>query len=296
MTDQIDGTAQRGPDAIGPTYTDRVADAVRRHGPLVAGLDPTPGLLEAWGLPDNVEGLRRFTDTMLTALADQVAWVKPQSAYFERHGASGVAVLEEALATLRGSHTLSLMDAKRSDIGSTLEAYAHAYLADGAPMAADAITLSPYLGYGSLAPAISIAAESSRGVFVLALTSNPEGAQLQHHGSPPVAATIVEEAARDNATRGESGPNVGVVVGATIGSAPADLGMDLAALGGWILAPGLGAQGARPEDLPVTFGDALPRVLPVVSRALAALGPDPDALRAGAREWNERLASVCSRS
>lgn len=271
------------------TFGARMVEAMGRHGPLCVGLDPHPTLLEQWGLPDTADGVRSFTDTVLEAVAGRVAAVKPQAAFYERHGAAGVHVLEDTLALLRGSGTLSVLDAKRGDIGSTMQAYAEAYLADGAPMAADALTVSPYLGYGSLRPAIDLAAGTGRGVFVLALTSNPEGAAVQHQGTPPVAARIVQAAAEDNAGADPVG-HVGLVVGATVGPEAAGLGIDLAGANGILLTPGIGAQGARPADLRAAFGGAGSRVLAPVSRALLAAGPTPRALR----EAVDRLAQQLS--
>ncbi|GMA19268.1 hypothetical protein GCM10025862_12890 [Arsenicicoccus piscis] len=158
----------------------RLAAAMAEHGPLCVGIDPHAGLLGAWGLPDSVEGLERFAATCVEAFGGQVACVKPQSAFFERFGSRGVAVLEATLAGLRDAGTLSLLDVKRGDIGSTMGAYADAYLDEASPLRADAITVSPYLGYGSLRPALDLAAATGRGVFVLTLTSNPEGAAVQH--------------------------------------------------------------------------------------------------------------------
>ncbi|HLS40741.1 MAG TPA: orotidine-5'-phosphate decarboxylase [Ornithinicoccus sp.] len=267
----------------------RAVVALERFGPLCAGLDPSPGLLRAWDLPDDVDGLRRFCGAVVEAFAGRVAAVKPQAAFFERHGSAGLAVLEEVLGDLRGAGTLTVLDAKRGDIGSTMQAYAEAYLADGAPLAADAVTLSPYLGYGSLRPALDLARSSGRGVFVLTLTSNPEGAEVQHAGSPPVAAAIAAAAATDNAGAVPAGP-VGLVVGATVGAAAAEVGIDLAAVNGILLAPGVGAQGARPEDLGRVFGAAAGRVLAPVSRALLEHGPDVAALRGAAEGLTERLA------
>ena len=83
-------------------------------------------------------------------------------------------------ATPREVGTLCIVDAKRGDIGSTMAGYAEAFLSDQSPLAGDAVTLSPYLGVGSLTPALELAKATGRGVFVLALTSNPEGASVQH--------------------------------------------------------------------------------------------------------------------
>ena len=126
---------------------------------------------------------------MVEELAGTAAALKPQSAFFERHGAAGIAALEEVLAACRDAGVLSILDVKRGDIGSTMTAYAEAYLRPGAPLEADAITASPYLGVGSLTPAIDLALTHGKGVFVLALTSNPEGATLQHARPGPSAPT-----------------------------------------------------------------------------------------------------------
>ena len=260
-------------------FAARALAAMGRHGPLCVGLDPHPGLLDRWGLPDTPEGLERFSRAVVEAVAGRVAAVKPQAAFFERHGSRGVAVLETVLADLAGSGTLSVLDAKRGDIGSTMQAYAEAYLTDGAPLAADALTVSPYLGYGSLAPAVDLARATGRGLFVLALTSNPDGPQVQHAGSPPVAVQVARAAAADNAGCHPLGP-VGLVVGATVGEAPRRLGLDLEGLRGLLLAPGLGAQGAGPADLRAVFGGAVGRVLVPVSRGVLAAGPGTARLRA----------------
>jgi orotidine-5'-phosphate decarboxylase len=209
--------------------------------------------------------------------------VKPQSAFFEVFGSRGVAVLERAVDAFTEAGTIVILDAKRGDIGSTMEAYAEAFLGKDAPSPPDALTVSPYLGYGSLRPAIDLAGDTGRGVFVLALTSNPEGPSVQHaeRDGVSVARAIVEGAAADNAeaaARGSMG-HVGLVVGATIGTALEDLGIDLAASAAPILAPGLGAQGATPADLARTFGAALPHVLANSSRAILSAGPSVSALR-----------------
>jgi len=179
-----------------------MAAAVAEHGPLCVGIDPHPGLLASWGLSQDAAGLERFALTCVEAFGGHVALVKPQAAFFEAHGSRGVAVLERVVADLRGSGTLVLVDAKRGDIGSTMAAYAAAYLTEGSPLAGDAVTASPYLGFGSLDPALEAAAASGRGIFVLALTSNPEGASVQravNADGRSVAQSIVDAAARSPA-------------------------------------------------------------------------------------------------
>ena len=256
------------------SFGSRLGRAMADRGPLCVGIDPHPALLASWGLNDDVAGLRRFSLTALEAVASLAAAVKPQVALYERHGSAGMAVLEEVLATARDEGVLTIADAKRGDIGSTMAAYADAWLRDGSALAADSVTLSPYLGFESLRPALDLAAEHGRGVFVLALTSNPEGASVQHvGGSDSVARRIVQAAAAENERY--SGPlgSVGLVVGATVGTALADLQLDLGTVRGPILAPGLGAQGATPADLRKTFGAAYPQVLGTSSRDILKAGP-----------------------
>jgi orotidine-5'-phosphate decarboxylase len=275
-------------------FGDRLRAAMDRHGPFCPGIDPHPALLADWGLPDDVDGLERFAMACVEAFGGAVACVKPQAAFFERFGSRGVAVLERTLEGLRGAGTLSLLDAKRGDIGTTMAGYAQAYLSDDSPLRADAVTVSPYLGYGSLRPALDLAAATGRGVFVLTLTSNPEGPSVQHAvlDGRTVAASVVDGVAGDNAgarARGGLG-SVGMVVGATVGAAVHELGLDLVAAAGPVLAPGLGAQGGTPAGLRSTFGDALPQVLGTSSREVLAAGPDTGALRAAARRVAEELA------
>ncbi|MCS0639702.1 orotidine-5'-phosphate decarboxylase [Streptomyces sp. LP05-1] len=264
------------------------------RGPLCVGIDPHAALLAAWGLDDDVRGLETFTRTVVEALADRVAVVKPQSAFFERFGSRGIAVLETAVAELRRAGALVVMDAKRGDVGSTMAAYAETYLRPDAPLFSDALTVSPYLGYGSLAPAAELARESGTGLFVLALTSNPEGAEVQRavrEDGRSVGATMLARLAAENARELAAGAplgSFGAVVGATLG----DLSSFDLAVGGPLLAPGIGAQGATPADLPAVFGAAVRNVVPNVSRAVLRHGPDPAALRAAAERYAEEVRAA----
>lgn len=270
------------------SFGGRLVDAVDRFGPLCAGIDPHPGLIAEWGLTDDADGLARFCAAAVEALAGRVAVVKPQAAFFERHGSRGIAVLERTLADLAGTGTLSLLDVKRGDIGSTMDGYADAYLGVGAAVAADAITVSPYLGFGSLEPAFRAAEEADRGVFVLARTSNPEGGsvQLASADGRTVAQAMVDGAAGRNTGAAPLG-GVGVVVGATH-----DHGLQLGALNGAVLAPGLGAQGATPRDVAERFAGLSGLVLPAASRSILKAGPGVAALRSAAEAQRDELAAA----
>jgi len=263
----------------------RLADAVSRRGPLCLGIDPHPELVRAWGLETDADGLARFCDLCVTAFAD-FAVVKPQVAFFEAYGARGYAVLERTIVGLQSAGVLVLADAKRGDIGSTMAAYADAWAGDS-PLAADAVTASPYLGFGSLQPLLDTAAARGRGVFVLAATSNPEGATVQRAdtGGRTVAQSIVDAAAAVNRETLPDPGSVGVVVGATVSDPP-----DVSALGGPVLVPGVGVQGGRPEALG-GLGGALPgQLLPAVSREVLRAGPDVAALRAAADKLRDAVA------
>jgi orotidine-5'-phosphate decarboxylase len=267
----------------------RLADAVARCGPLCLGIDPHPELLRSWGLSADADGLRRFSDICVTAFAE-FAVVKPQVAFFEAYGAAGYAVLEHTIGALREAGVLVLADAKRGDIGSTMAAYARAWAGDS-PLAVDAVTASPYLGFGSLQPLVETALAHGRGVFVLAATSNPEGAAVQRAdaGGRSVAQSIVDEAAAVNRSHLPERGAVGVVVGATLSDPP-----DVSALNGPVLTPGVGAQGGRPDALR-GFGGAAPgQLLPAVSREVLRAGPDVSALRAAAARMRDAVAYLAS--
>jgi orotidine-5'-phosphate decarboxylase len=261
------------------SYPRRLLQRTVERGRLCVGIDPHPGLLRAWGLSTDANGLERFARTLVESVGAAVAVFKPQSAFFEAYGSAGIAVLERVLIDLRDVGALSLLDVKRGDIGSTMDAYAAAYLSDDAPLAADAITVSPYLGFGSLDSAIELAASTGRGVYVLALTSNPEGPQVQHARTADgrmVGQAILDEVAARNTRSTEAAPgHVGVVVGGTIGRT----GADFSHVNGSILVPGIGAQGATAQDLDDVFGVAKELVLPSSSREILRAGPHPEALR-----------------
>ena len=263
----------------------RLVEAKSHRGPLCLGIDPHPELLRAWDLPATADGLAAFCDTCVAAFAD-FAVVKPQVAFFEAYGAAGYAVLERTIAALREAGVLVLADAKRGDIGSTMAAYAAAWAGDS-PLAADAVTASPYLGFGSLRPLLEAAMANNRGVFVLAATSNPEGSTVQRADADgrTVAQMIVDRVAAANETMQPEPGSFGVVVGATVLEAP-----DLSALGGPVLVPGVGAQGGRPEALGGLGGATPGQLLPAVAREVLRAGPGVPELRAAAERMLDAVA------
>ena len=287
--------------ADSPGFGARLAKTIAARGPLCVGIDPHPDLMQAWGLPVTADGLARFCEICVQAYAG-FGVVKPQVAFFEAYGAAGFAVLERTIAALQSDGVLVLADAKRGDIGSTMAAYAQAWVGEG-PLAADAVTASPYLGFGSLDPLLEVAAAHGRGVFVLAATSNPEGAGVQRAvmGGRTVAQSVVDAAGAANraaagaANRAAAGAanhaagqgfgSVGVVVGGTLDQVP-----DLSALDGPVLVPGVGAQGGRPEALAGLGGARAGQLLPAVSREILRAGPGPDAVRAAAERFRDAVA------
>lgn len=255
------------------------------RGPVCVGIDPAPDLLGQWGLADDAAGLREFAYRAVDGLAPSAAVVKPQSAFFERHGSAGIAVLEQLITRARAAGSLVLVDAKRGDIGSTMQGYADAYLDPSSPLGCDALTINPYLGFGSLEPAISSAATHAVGVFVVTRTSNPEGHQVQlaRHDGRTVCAQLLGAIATLNAGTRPMGSVGAVVAGNLPAPSPGMLGDDptegMLAINGPLLAPGFGAQGGSVADLARTFAANVRLVLPSTSRAVLRSGPDPAALR-----------------
>lgn len=276
-------------------YLARLRGVIAQHGPLCVGIDPHPHLLQAWGLPEDASGLERFGRTVVEALAGTVGIFKPQSAFFEPFGSAGVAVLERVLADIAQAGAISILDVKRGDIGTSMQGYARAHLVPGAPLASDAITLSPYLGLGSLRPAIDLARQHGRGLYVLARTSNPEGDPVQLATGPDgttVAQQIVDGAQAENSrpatpAAGHNGPDDGGhagIVGLVVGGTRDAAGVDLREFTGSVLIPGIGAQGGTISALTTAFDAPKAVLVPSASRQVLAAGPDIEGLRHAATE------------
>lgn len=275
------------------SFGERLQRTFAASGNLCVGIDPHSSLLDQWGLPASAAGVRDFGLRVVEAAAGRAGIVKPQVAFFEAYGSAGLSALEDVLAAARAAGILVIADAKRGDIGSTMDGYASAWLRTGSPLQVDTITVSPYLGIESLSATRAIADDNDAGLIVLAATSNPEGAATQSaitSSGSTVAATIVETVRNWNA--GESLGSTGVVIGATVDLA--SVGIDPASLIGIpILAPGFGHQGAKLTDVRRLFGDASGGVMLSASRSILSAGPSgvADEIERHAAEAAKALSS-----
>jgi orotidine-5'-phosphate decarboxylase len=266
------------------SFADRFAVTRTARGPLVWGLDPSGKLLEDWGLGDTPDGLDRFADLVLPVAADTIGLVKPQSAFYERHGWRGLRTLARLTGQARAAGLLVIADVKRGDVGSTNDAYASAYLGTDAPFAADAVTVHPYLGLAAMGAFVSRAHEAGGCVLIVTRSSNPEGRAIQAARTPGPGGRTVEEHLLQEIGQLNAGLAPGALgpAGAVVAPAPPSPELPelpLTSMNGLFLAPGIGAQGYRPDDVKRTFAACPDRVMPSASRSLLAAGPDPSRLR-----------------
>jgi orotidine-5'-phosphate decarboxylase len=198
--------------------------------------------------------------------------------FFERHGSAGFAVLERVTNRAKDAGLLVIADAKRGDIGSTMDAYLEAWLGERSHLYADTVTVSPYLGLETSTALIGPYLENGKGLTVLVATSNPEGAALQTartESGESVAADIWRKLERLNQLSSAPGDRFGsfvAVVGATIQFKQFGLELEQSGVKTPILAPGFGAQGAELRDIRLIFGDASSNVIASVSRSVLEVG------------------------
>jgi len=275
-----------------PPFADRFAAVRARYGPLVFGADPHGPLLQKWGLADDADGLDRFADIVLEGVAGAAGILKPQSAFFERHGWRGIRTLTRLIASARQAGILVILDIKRGDVGSTNDAYAQAYLGEGAPIQADAITVSPYLGLAAMGSLIDRAHQSGACLIVVTRSSNPEGRTVQAARAGSGATVEEQILAEIGAINVRLAPGSVGPAGAVIGPFPDQPPLDLAAANALFLVPGVGAQGATPADVAATFASCPDRVMPSASRSLLAAGPDANAMRDAVMRLNEEFRAV----
>lgn len=271
-------------------FAERFLELSEKRSNFCLGIDPTPQLLSAWNLPDSAEGLRRMCRIIVEAAASELAVVKPQIAYFERFGAEGIRILISLIEEFRQKSTLVLVDAKRGDIGTTIEAYAQSILGAESALKGDAVTAHAYLGFESLLPLFKHAGETGTGVFVVVKSSNPEGEMIQDavvRDGRTIAEYLADNITDFNGSQFEAHKvgAIGAVVGATLKDNIQALLRRLEK--SLILAPGIGHQGASFEDLRANFGETISRVIPTSSRAVLKFGPDAEAL-------NSQIKKICA--
>ncbi|MEI8127266.1 MAG: orotidine-5'-phosphate decarboxylase [Actinomycetota bacterium] len=273
------------------TFGQRLQERIKVLGPLCVGIDPSRHLLASWERDDDAAGAEFVSLALLESALGNAAAIKPQVAYYERFGSAGFRILERVIADAHDAGILIIADAKRGDIGSTNDGYADAWLTKGSPLAVDALTVSPYLGIAAMGSLIARASESGRGLFVVVASSNDEGRPVQTaklHTDEKVEDFLLRQLAEINHQGGDLG-SLGAVVGATRDRPH----FDLASLHGPYLVPGVGAQGASPDDVGKLF-ERCPQgtVLVNVSRAIAASGPDVRSLRDTIRRWRDDLSAA----
>ncbi len=258
------------------SFADRIAALDGPGGRLCVGIDPHPGILSDWGLPDTAEGATTLAQTVVhAAVAAGVTLVKPQIAFFERHGVGGMSALAQVIGQARSSGLIVIADAKRGDVGSTVAAYADAWLGVGSDFESDAMTAVAYQGVGSVEPLCEAALSAGKGLFVLVNTSNPDGWDIQQ--ALVASGTTLAQHVFDGlvARQGASGLDgwMGCVVGATL--QPQERAVQFPdPMPLWVLAPGFGYQGAQLSQLTTLFGGVSEKVIPTVSRSVCQDGPD----------------------
>ena len=293
------------------SFGQRLHTTIEQRGRLCVGIDPHGFLLDAWGLPRTAAGLREFGLRVVDAASATIGIVKPQVAFFEVFGSAGFTALEDVLAAAREAGLLVIADAKRGDIGSSVDAYGEAWLTPGSPLEADAVTLAAYAGTGSLSGVFDFAERHGKGAFVLAATSNPESLSVQtarvaagEHGDLTVAGLVATEIdewnrqqaiARDGDGETPALGSIGVVLGATKNLL--DYGVDVHSLADGsplmpVLAPGFGHQGALFDDIGSIYGPLAAGT--IVSASRSALSAGPSALADTLAEQAGQLSGALS--
>ena len=250
-------------------FSRKLERAFNNYGQLCVGVDPHATLLIDNGIDDSLQGLEEFSSRLLEGMIGHVGIVKFLVSFFERFGSAGLKVLENQLSLAKQEGLLVIADAKRGDIGSTMAAYADAWLGKDASFICDALTVNPFLGVGSLEPAMAAAVERGKGLFVLCATSNPEAQTVQGSMRDGVglSKSIANDVSKFNKLTSQSNSrfgSIGLVVGATVDllqNELDDLNSEGSKLRSPILSPGFGAQGVNltqaKEIFPNTFGDTI---------------------------------------
>ncbi|MEM5515857.1 orotidine-5'-phosphate decarboxylase [Henriciella sp. AS95] len=276
-------------------FADRLIEATEEHGPLCVGIDPHAGRIPALFGGDTAEGIERWGEALVEVAAGKTGVVKPQIAFFERHGWAGLRALERIVAGARDAGLLVLMDAKRGDIGSTAEGYTAAFLKEPSPFTCDALTVNPYMGLDTIEPHVKAAEQCGKGVVVLARTSNPGSADFQSRdmeGAPLFERVVEALSPMIERLKGESGwSGLMLVTGAT-GPDEARRLRELAP-DALFLVPGYGAQGAGAKQALAGFVPRGNRLVGGIVNASRSLNFPDGADKAGSiAEWKEIVGAA----
>ena len=295
-------------------FADRLVDAVDvKRNPCVVGIDPKFELIPA-PLRNEVLGtapltcesatevVRVFSREIIDIVAPRVPAVKVQAAYYERLGPPGYQAYVDTISYAKSQGLIVIADVKRSDIGSTAEAYAEAHVGtttiegtDLFDLGADACTVNPYFGGDGVEPFVRQALRHDRGVFVLVRTSNPSGESIQGLACKGVplfmrVGALVHQWGKDYVGR-KGYSNVGAVVG---GTQPIDA-QKLRRLmpQAYFLVPGYGAQGASAMEVASAFDARGRGAIVSSSRAIIfAHARSPYDRQFGVVRWREAVAAA----
>ena len=263
-------------------FSQKFLELAKTRSPFCLGIDPTEELIKGWGLNFDIAGLKKMCEIIIAAAKDNLALVKPQSAYFERFGPEGMAILQNLVKEFHKKETLVLLDAKKADIGATTLSYAKAYLGKESSYNFDAITATAYMGFEALMPMLEYAKEQNCGVFIVVRSSNIEGSMIQKSliANKTSIADYLGQKINDfnhQILNQAIGP-IGAVMGATLASE--DIKTTISKLNNClILTPGIGHQGASFEDLKTNYQPVIKNIIPTSSRAVLSKGPDLISLR-----------------
>ncbi|MCM1334889.1 MAG: orotidine-5'-phosphate decarboxylase [Bacteroides sp.] len=250
-----------------------IENIVRTQNPSVAGLDPKLEYVPAYirekafdkygeTLKGAAKALLEFNKGLIDALCGIVPAVKPQAAYYEMYGPAGMKTLYKTQEYARAKGLFVITDAKRNDIGATMEAYASAHLGrvtvgsnEFSPFPSDALTVNGYLGSDGIKPLIDACQKYDKGIFVLAKTSNPSSGELQDRliDGEPIYRRMGKMCAEwGKPLMGKYGySGVGIVAGATYPDQLAELRGELPTT--FFLIPGYGAQGGGAAGVAPAF-------------------------------------------
>lgn len=270
-------------------------EIARKKSILVVGIDPRfdqlPASLRkgATSMKAQAQAYLQFGRELIDVVANHAVAVKVQVAFYEALGPEGMSAYAETLAHARRRKIPTIADVKRGDIGSTAEAYTAAYLAQGAPFEADAVTLNPLLGTDAVEPFILQAGKSGKGLFFLVKTSNPSSRDFQDlrtGGGEPLHLAIASRVDSWGLHYlGKSGYScVGAVVGATFPEEAARI--RVAAPRAIFLVPGYGTQGGGVEGVRACLNpDRRGAIVAAARSIIFAWTLDPWKKKYGEKKW-----------